>query len=62
MRLTERGRDLIDDAVAAGAARQQELLAVLPARKQEQLTALLREMLAPLEDPPEQTRSEGAAT
>lgn len=62
VRLTERGRDLIDDAVAAGVARQQELLAALSARKREQLTALLREVLEPLEHPPEQPRGQGAAT
>jgi len=47
--LTDRGRALVDDAVAAGLQRQQELLALLPPRKQAQLTALLRDLLAPLE-------------
>ena len=47
--LTDQGRALVDEAVAAGLARQQELLARLPARKQAQLNALLRELLEPLE-------------
>ncbi len=49
VRLTDEGRALIDKAVAAGLARQQELLAQLPAAKQQQLSALLREVLLPLE-------------
>ncbi len=49
VRLTRRGRTLVDDAVAAGLARQQELLSSLSDRKQAQLAALLREVLLPLE-------------
>ena len=47
--LTARGRRLVDGAVTAGLARQQELLAHLPPAKQARLSALLREVLAPLE-------------
>jgi DNA-binding MarR family transcriptional regulator len=49
VRLTAHGRRLVDEAVAAGLARQQELLAHLSPTKQRQLTSLLREVLAPLE-------------
>lgn len=49
VRLTPRGRRLVDAAVTAGLTRQQELLAHLPAAKQAQLSSLLREVLAPLE-------------
>ena len=48
--LTDAGRSLVDEAVAAGLARQQQLLGHLPASRQAQLTTLLREVLAPLED------------
>jgi DNA-binding MarR family transcriptional regulator len=47
--LTARGRRLVDDALAAGLARQQELLAHLSPAKQKSLTSLLREVLRPLE-------------
>jgi DNA-binding MarR family transcriptional regulator len=47
--LTARGRTLVDDAVAAGLARQQELLAHLSPRQQAQLNTLLRQVLSPLE-------------
>jgi DNA-binding MarR family transcriptional regulator len=47
--LTERGRTVVDAAVAAGLARQQELLAHLSPAQQARLAALLREVLAPLE-------------
>ena len=49
VRLTADGRRLVDDAVAAGLARQQELLGHLPAARQRQLAGLLREVLGPLE-------------
>jgi DNA-binding MarR family transcriptional regulator len=49
VRLTAPGRRLVDEAVAAGLARQQELLAHLSRSKQSQLSTLLREALAPLE-------------
>ena len=49
VRLTARGRRLVDAAVQGGLARQQELLAHLPPARQQQLSALLREVLAPLE-------------
>ena len=47
--LTPQGRRVVDRAVTAGLARQQELLAHLSPAKQERLSALLREALAPLE-------------
>lgn len=49
VRLTDRGRDLIDEAVAAGLTRQQELLAHLAPARQAQLTSLLRDVLTDLE-------------
>ena len=49
VRLTPEGRRTVDEAVTAGLARQQELLAHLPPAKQAQLNALLREVLGPLE-------------
>lgn len=49
VRLTDTGRDLIDQAVAAGLARQQELLAHLPKARQQQLGELLREVLTAIE-------------
>jgi DNA-binding MarR family transcriptional regulator len=49
VRLTEQGRALVDEAVAAGLARQQELLAHVPPDEQERLSSLLRTVLAPLE-------------
>ena len=47
--LTPRGRALVDKAVTAGLERQQQLLVHLPPTKQRQLSALLRELVAPLE-------------
>jgi DNA-binding MarR family transcriptional regulator len=49
VRLTPQGRVVVDEAVTAGLSRQQELLVHLSGRQQQQLTALLREVLAPLE-------------
>ena len=49
VRLTDAGLALIDEAVAAGLSRQQELLAHLPRDRQAELSALLRDLLAPLE-------------
>jgi DNA-binding MarR family transcriptional regulator len=45
VRLTPRGRRIVDSAVAAGLAEQKRLLAHLPKAKQDQLSALLREAL-----------------
>ena len=45
VRLTDRGREIIDDAVAAGLAEQRRLLGHLPPAKVRQLSALLREAL-----------------
>jgi len=44
--LTEEGLSVIDDAVGAGLATQQEYLAALSPTKRRQLDALLRELLA----------------
>ena len=46
VRLTDRGREIIDDAVGAGLAEQRRLLGHLPPATVEQLAALLREALA----------------
>ncbi len=45
VRLTTRGFDIVDQAVGAGLAEQQRLLAHLPVESQRQLDALLREVL-----------------
>jgi DNA-binding MarR family transcriptional regulator len=45
VRLTPGGRDIIEQAVGAGLAEQQRLLAHLSPTKQKQLDALLREAL-----------------
>jgi DNA-binding MarR family transcriptional regulator len=45
VRLTDRGREVIDDAVGAGLAEQQRLLSHLSPAKVRQLSALLREAL-----------------
>lgn len=49
VRLTPRGRQVVDVAVAAGLERQQGLLAHLPPAGQRQLGDLLREVLRPLD-------------
>jgi DNA-binding MarR family transcriptional regulator len=48
VRLTPRGRQVVDAAVGAGLERQQRLLAHLPAARQKQLGDLLRDVLGPL--------------
>jgi DNA-binding MarR family transcriptional regulator len=48
--LTPAGRDLIDEAVVAGLAVQQQLLGDLPADKQRRVNDLLRELLASVEN------------
>ena len=45
VRLTDRGREIIDDAVGAGLAQQRRLLAHLPPAKIQQLADLLRDAL-----------------
>lgn len=45
VRLTQRGFDVVDQAVGAGLAEQERLLAHLPAEKRHQLDGLLREAL-----------------
>jgi len=45
VRLTDQGREIIDDAVGAGLAEQRRLLGHLPPAKVRQLSALLREAL-----------------
>ena len=52
VRLTPHGRRTVDEAVAAGLARQQELLRHLPPEQQARLNALLRAVLEPLEVSP----------
>lgn len=49
MGLTRRCASLVDAVVAAGLSRQQQLLAHLTPAEQEQLSGLLRQVLAPLE-------------
>jgi DNA-binding MarR family transcriptional regulator len=49
VRLTDAGRRLIDQAVTAGLDRQQQLLSHLPLAKQQQLSALLRDVLGAVE-------------
>jgi len=44
--LTDKGLHLIDEAVAAGLAAQEEFLSPLPATKRRQLDSLLRQLLA----------------
>lgn len=48
--LTDAGRELIDEAVTAGLAAQQRMLADLSAEKQRRVNDLLRELLASLEN------------
>lgn len=45
VRLTDKGFDLVNEAVAAGLAEQQRLLAHLPPAKRAQLDSLLRDLL-----------------
>jgi DNA-binding MarR family transcriptional regulator len=45
VRLTDRGRAVVDDAVAAGLSEQQELLDHLSPAKRAELTSLLRDLL-----------------
>ncbi|GID95327.1 MarR family winged helix-turn-helix transcriptional regulator [Amorphoplanes digitatis] len=52
VRLTPKGREVVDRAVAAGLAEQQRLLSHLSPATQRQLADLLREALAPLEKTP----------
>ena len=49
VRLTRHGREIIDEAVTAGLARQQSLLAHLSPAARQQLGDLLRDVLSPLE-------------
>ena len=49
VRLTPRGRTIVDEALDVGLACQQDMLAPLSASKQVQLGNLLRDVLAPLE-------------
>ncbi|MEV6301492.1 MarR family transcriptional regulator [Actinoplanes sp. NPDC051861] len=45
VRLTAKGRDIADQAVAAGLAEQQRLLSHLPPEKRTRLNALLRDLM-----------------
>ncbi|WP_260728217.1 MarR family winged helix-turn-helix transcriptional regulator [Dactylosporangium roseum] len=47
--LTDRGRELVDEAVGAGLAVQREVLERLPGPRRRQLDTLLRELLATAE-------------
>jgi DNA-binding MarR family transcriptional regulator len=49
VRLTPRGKDRVDAALADLLEREQELLATLSGRQQEQLSTLLRNLVAPFE-------------
>ena len=51
VRLTAKGFDVVDQAVGAGLAEQQRLLAHLPADRRQQLDDLLREVLGQPADP-----------
>lgn len=50
VRLTPRGKALIDTATTAHVANEERLLAALSAREQQQLTELLRKLLVSLDD------------
>jgi DNA-binding MarR family transcriptional regulator len=49
VRLTPRGKDFVDSALADLLASEQELLAALTTRQQDQLSALLRSLVVPFE-------------
>lgn len=49
VRLTTRGKDSVDSALADLLESEQELLAALSARQQDQLSALLRSLVVPFE-------------
>jgi DNA-binding MarR family transcriptional regulator len=49
VRLTPRGREVVDAAVGTGLERQQRLLAHLSAARQKELGDLLRDVLGPLD-------------
>jgi DNA-binding MarR family transcriptional regulator len=44
--LTDKGRELIDEAVVAGLETQEEFLSPLPPAKRKQLDSLLRQLLS----------------
>jgi DNA-binding MarR family transcriptional regulator len=52
VRLTTRGKDRVDSALADLLEREQELLVTLSARQQEQLSVLLRTLVVPFEADP----------
>jgi DNA-binding MarR family transcriptional regulator len=49
VRLTSRGKDAVDGALADLLDREQELLAALTSRQQDQLSGLLRSLVVPFE-------------
>jgi DNA-binding MarR family transcriptional regulator len=49
VRLTPRGKERVDAALADLLARERDLLSALPARQQETLSGLLRQLVAPFE-------------
>jgi DNA-binding MarR family transcriptional regulator len=52
VRLTTRGKDSVDSALADLLDREQELLATLSSRQQESLSGLLRALVVPFENEP----------
>jgi len=62
VRLTRRGRALIDRALKRHIANEQDLLAPLTRAEQTQLDALLRKLLAPLEPQPNDPASAKASS
>lgn len=57
VRLTERGAERIDAAMASLISYEETLLAPMPTQDREQLASLLRSLLAPLDRGPEGPRS-----
>jgi DNA-binding MarR family transcriptional regulator len=52
VRMTDRGREVVEDSVRIGIEAQEEALSVLTPEEQEQLGALLRKLHGALEDQP----------
>jgi DNA-binding MarR family transcriptional regulator len=50
VKLTSRGKDAVDSALADLLAREEELLAALSSRQQETLSGLLRSLVVPFEN------------
>ena len=56
VRLTPRGKERVDAALADLLARERDLLSALPARQQETLSGLLRQLVAPFESDDQSVR------